>query len=281
MEKLPAVRTVLLQINQGKPHRFKTIEVWAGVLNWAAIAYSVLRPFCFHVYEWLATAKHREFTQPSHALRILATTMLAVLDGPASPYPTIYRRADIWAASDAAAYDADHHRLPCVGGWWSVGPPGKNMVKWFSVRIPRNQKWAFKEGSSQKRVAAIELMGTVILCKLIMQDGVAGRGNLATPLVTDNAGNSLGISKERFKKWPAADILMELALTCHFADAHFTVSHVKRDQNEWADQLSKEVTGDFSPALCRDWSWEDDSVWRLWPVLRDQGYASRESGPAQ
>ena len=276
MEKLPAVRNVLLQIALGKAHHFKTIEEWAGIINWAAIAYSVLRPFRFHVYEWLKSAKHRPYTQPGHALKILASTMITVLDGPARPYPTVYRRGKVWAATDAAAYEAGHQRLPCVGGWWSVGPPDKSAVKWFSVSIPRHQKWAFKEGSSQRRVAAVELMATVLLCKLMMQDGVVGRGNVATPLVTDNAGNSLGISKERFKKWPAADILMGLALTCHFADAHFTVSHIKRDQNEWADQLSKEVTGDFSPALRCDWSWDDDSVWQLWPTLRDQGYASRE-----
>ena len=69
---------------------------------------------------------------------------------------------------------------------------------------------------------------------------------------------------------------MEMALTSYFADAHFTVSHVKRDHNEWADQLSKEVTEGFSPNLRHHWSWDDDSMWWIWPTLRDHGYLSRE-----
>ena len=234
---------------------------------------------CFHIYQWLATARIHTVTQPSHPLKALSTSMLVILDSPPQPYPTIFRRADVWAASDAAAYPATVAKLPCVGGWWSTGAPSKHTVHWFSIQIPASQLWAFKDGSSQKRTAAIELMATLLLAKLMMQEGMTGRGTLATPLVTDNAGNSLGVSKERFKKWPAADILMELVLTSYFAEAHFTLSHVKRDSNEWADQLSKGDTGDFSPALRRHWSWDDDTMWHVWPGLRDHGYVARDLVP--
>ena len=111
------------------------------------------------------------------------------------------------------------------------------------------------------------MMGTLVLAKLMIQHGVAGSTTLATPLVTDNAGNSLGISKDRFKKWPAADLLMELALTSHFAKAHFTVSHVKRDHNEWADALSKRQFAGFSPQLRVDFDLEDSRNWWIWSVL--------------
>ena len=99
-EKLPTVRHILHRIQEGKPYHFKTVEEWAGVINWASIAYSALRPFGFHVYKWLAAAKRTKFTQPSHPLRILAAAMIMVLDNPPRPYPTLYRRANVWAASD-------------------------------------------------------------------------------------------------------------------------------------------------------------------------------------
>ena len=45
--------------------------------------------------------------------------------------------------------------------------------------------------------------------------------------------------------------------------------------SDW-DQLSKEVTEGFSPNLRHHWSWDDDSMWWIWPTLRDHGYFSRE-----
>ena len=112
-------------------------------------------------------------------------------------------------------------------------------------------------------------MGTLVLAKFLIKQGSLDHCTLATSLATDNAGNSLGISKERFKKWPIADILMEMVLTTYFAQAHFTVSHVKRDNNEWADQLSKRDFSGFDPRHRQDFNWENDKDWWLWPQLRD------------
>ena len=69
--------------------------------------------------------------------------------------------------------------------------------------------------------------------------------------------------------------MMELALTSYFSKASFTVSHVNRVHNKWADQLSKGDLQGFSPSLRHTWDWEDDSQWLLWPALRDDGYARR------
>ena len=55
--------------------------------------------------------------------------------------------------------------------------------------MPAEHPWAFKDGNPQKRIAAPELLGTLLLCKhLIAQQGTA-LGRVRLPVGSDNSGN--------------------------------------------------------------------------------------------
>lgn len=182
----------------------------------------------------------------------------------------INRHTNYKAASDAIAYEEGVQTLPCVGGWWADQQwPKKQECQWFSVQIPRTQAWAFKGGASQRRIAALELMGTTILYKLMAPDIKGKDMTITTTLSTDNMGNAHGINKDRCKKWPTADILAELTLTAHLAGTRLAARHVKRDQNEWADQLTHEDFSGYDMKKRRHFDMEADSSWHIWHLLRN------------
>ena len=92
-------------------------------------------------------------------------------------------------------------------------------------------------------VSAIELFGTLLLLKSI---GTILQGKTTTvriPLATDNRGNSFIVAKCFTTKWPASLILAELAACLVELNAEVHVEWRPREDNTWADALSK---GDFT-----------------------------------
>ena len=168
-----------------------------------------------HIYTWLALSRQYGRARPGHSAKLLAMHMLYCLSQHPQRHPFYRRQGEVVAASDATAYDEDTDTLPCIGGWWCPTRPAlKSDAKWFSIEIPRTEIWAFKARSSQKRVASIELMGAVVLFKIMAAERAHGDTSLTAGANTDNQGNSYAVSKHRAKKWPAADIMLELQLTC-------------------------------------------------------------------
>ena len=174
----------------------------------------------------------------------------------------------IRAATDAAGYGTCCSKPACIGGWWATGPVDKHKVYWYSITIPRTEKWAYKKGSSQNRIAAIELMATLVLFKLIEKEQHQGATTLTTRINTDNQGNAYAVAKGSTRKWPASDVLLELQLTCHFSDAIVVASHVKREYNQWADALSKRDHTGFNPALRRHFDITAEDNWITWQTLK-------------
>ena len=52
-----------------------------------------------------------------------------------------------------------------IGGWWSEeAEPDKWYVNWFAIQITRQRfPWAYDKHSPQRRISALELLGTVFL----------------------------------------------------------------------------------------------------------------------
>ena len=151
---------------------------------------------------------------------------------------------------------------------------GKLQAKWFSITIPRKEQWAYKDGSSQRRIAALELMGTIVITKLIRKEGNSPPTHLTTPLATDNKGNAYNIAKDKARQHQLNDLMMELALTCYMSQIQVGAYHVKRASNTWADALADGDYTGFDPQHRRYFDISDDENWWIWPALQQQAQSS-------
>ena len=64
--------------------------------------------------------------------------------------------------------------------------------------------------------------------------------------------------------------MMELALTSHQSDAFISISHVKREHNQWADDLSNDITDGFDPRKRHHFDLNDDTNWWIWHELKKE-----------
>ena len=95
--------------------------------------------------------------------------------------------------------------------------------------MPAEHPWAFKDGNTQKRIAVLELLGTLLLCKhLIAQQGIAP-GRVRLPVGSDNSSNIFSLLNLSPKKPHTAALLMELALTLHREGCNLAPSHIPRN----------------------------------------------------
>ena len=164
----------------------------------------------------------------------------------------------LMAASDASADPLE--RTAAVGGWFCFGEvPQQCQVHWFYKPLTAAEHpWAFKQGDPQKRIAAIELYGSLLLFMTIIsflgRRGADG-SQLPTalmvpiPILTDNQSNALTMLANKAKKWPSAAILMELSLQIHVHQTSLAPAFIHRELNDWSDQLSKGDLTRFNSGL--------------------------------
>ena len=228
-----------------------------------------------YVYAWLAVARQHKLARPPKAAVYLAKAMIYIITHEPPRHPAYYTKSNTMGATDAAGYEANLPKLGRIGGWW-VDAPGqcKSQAKWFSIAIPKHEAWAYKQGSSQRRIAALELMGTIVITKLIAMEGDRPPSHLTTPLATDNKGNAFNIAKDKARQHQLNDLMMELALTCYMSRIQVGAYHVKRASNTWADALADGDYAGFEPQLRRDFDLYDDENWWIWPALREQEHTS-------
>ena len=141
-------------------------------------------------------------------------------------------------ASDAGAgKQADH---AWVGGWCSDVPnPDKSRVKWFQHRItPEGEPWAFTTGDPQRAIAALELFGLLLLVRAGLLCAAGSASHTRILVASDNQGNVFSLLNDSTRRMPNAAILMEIVLTLHDHQVMLGPSHVKRDFNTWADELT-------------------------------------------
>ena len=141
-------------------------------------------------------------------------------------------------ASDAGAdKQADH---AWVGGWCSDVPnPDKSRVKWFQHRItPEGEPWAFTTGDPQRAIAALELFGLLLLVRAVLLCAAGSASHTRILVASDNQGNVFSLLNDSTRRMPNAAILMEIVLTLHDHQVMLGPSHVKRDFNTWADELT-------------------------------------------
>ena len=117
--------------------------------------------------------------------------------------------------------------------------PTKDKVLWFHYAITADaHPWAFKDGNPQKRIAALELLGTLLLCKHLVARQGQLPGRVRLPVGSDNSGNIFSLLNLSAKKPYSAALLMELVLFLHCEGCSIAPNHIPREYNTWADELT-------------------------------------------
>ncbi|CAE8624621.1 unnamed protein product [Polarella glacialis] len=259
----PLVMVALLRdITDGKRFSYDEIAEGLGRLQWATNAFPLVKPFLQPFWAWKTAVVTASF--PSRLLRMIAKVILLLINSvitSASPFcPT----SSTHGATDAGADDT----TATIGGWFSdLQNPRQVDVSWFFVQLTKdNAPWAFGKSSPQRRIAALEMFGALLLFRHLAQEDKIGGHSVYIPLLTDNQGNALSILNHRTKKWPCSPILMELVLQAHVFHTPIAIRHVKRDFNIWADALTNSDFWGFCPAKEIVLDISDDS-WLLLPKL--------------
>ena len=226
---------LLEQMINGETKTEEWIQKAAGFLNWTTTAYPTMAACMQPIYYWLGTARRtKRPTRPPRIVPMIARCMAWIALHGTKEDMTTRRTTTVWGASDAAA---GGDKPTCTGGWWTTADdPRKDDVEWFAVQLTEeDHTWAWESGDPQKKIAAVEMYGTLQLTKTITMTGTEARhANVAT----DNQGNSYSLGKRAAKKMPNA--LFVLELFTHLAVNSITMdsSHARRNFNTWADQLS-------------------------------------------
>ena len=136
-----------------------------------------------------------------------------------------------------------------MGGWCSnTVEPDKKEVYWFHEQIHVEEyPWAFKNGDPKRRIAALEMLGTLFLCNMILTHQSPLSSRVRLPVGSDNQGNVMAMLNLGSKKPYTAAILMELVFLLHTHGCSLAANHVPREFNQWADELTHPDFSGFDP----------------------------------
>jgi hypothetical protein len=241
-DKMNIIQGQLQKVISGNPHSKEDVQKLVGRLQWATAAYPLTKPWLQPFWSWMTALK--KMGKPGRLLQLTAKTMVHILSLQ-SYSPSPYSTSSPWHGATDAGADGER---ATVGGWLTDNSEAtKEMVWWFMEEIGQaKHPWAFDKGSPQKKISSLELYGSMVLVKLIL---AKNKGNPATiPIFTDNQGNALALLSNRSKKWPNAAFIMDLNMTLHMAGSHIRPNFVKREFNEWADQLTHGDSSGFDEA---------------------------------
>ena len=219
-----------------------------GRLQWATTCCPLTKPFLQSFWQWKSAVKTSG--KPSKLLRGFAH-LLHSLFAKDYNHPSPYApRSEWWGASDASANDQEAY----VGGWLTnVSDPLKAQVWWFHYQVTQDRhSWAFKDLKPKRRIAALEMFGTLLLTMYLCEKSASTRGPVILPLMSDNQGNVYGLLNDYTKKMPTAGLLMEIMFQLTAHSCSLMASHVKRDFNQWADDLTHPTYEGFDATLRLD-----------------------------
>ena len=257
------VLEILDHLIQDQVFSAKSIERALGRIQWATavcpLTKSLLQPF------WAWKSAVTSSGKPPKLVRLLAVLLKELFTKPYRQLSPYLAKSPWWGCSDASASDEGK---AFIGGWISNHPaPLKDQVHWFHFEITEAQfPWAFKKGDPKKRIAAIELFGTLLLTCCILKYQHLTAPSVRIPIGSDNQGNVFSLLNQASKTPATAAILMEIVLTLHAFGCSLAPCHLPRELNTWADELTHPGYRGFAPELFVDVS-DFFSQFRLLPRL--------------
>ena len=144
-----------------------------GWLQRATNCCPLTKPFLQAFWQWKSAVKSSG--KPNKLLRGFAHLLHCLFEKDYN-HPTPYApQSSWWGASDASASDSGE---AYVGGWISNQPnPEKHQVWWFHYQVKADQHpWAFKDRKPKRRIAALEMLGTLFLTMYLCKKSSSLRG---------------------------------------------------------------------------------------------------------
>ena len=266
-DKRKTLEALLQTIAAGNTFTVKEIERALGRLNWATAAWPLSRPFLQPFWAWKSATTTSG--KPGKLIRSFSKLLLQLLHNP-QIQPCPYDPAsNWWGASDASAHPDDG---AYIGGWIAnCENPSKEQTWWFHYKIPlEDHPWAHKDGDPTRRIATLEMFGTLILTHFLLALG--GKSLLRTrlSLISDNQGNVFALLNQKTKHMPTSAFLMQLIAMLYVAGVQLAPSHMKRDYNKWADELTHPNFTGFHPDRRLPVSEVFSHFKFLWALLDDQ-----------
>ena len=276
MDKKTTLGELLHKISSGASFTAKELERALGRLNWATAAWPLSRPFLQPFWAWKAatTSSGRQQTHP-----VFCSAPTPASTSSSSATLPIWPPSNWWGASDASAHPVDG---AYIGGWIADREnPSKEHTWWFHYKVPLEEHhWAHKDGDPTRRIAALEMFGTLILTNFLLILG--GKSLLRTDLVwfrTIKATCMPCWTRRRSTlHMPTSAFLMQLIVMIHSAGVQLAPSHMKRDYNRWADELTHPNFEGFQPDRQRTVSEAFSDFKFLWALLDDQSMGPQSSG---
>ena len=181
----------------GKVFSTKAIEKALGRIQWATATCPLAKPFFQPFWQWKSACKNAG--QLGKLVRCLAV-LLSELFSRQFPQMSPFSPWSSWTGATNAS--AERFGSTWIGGWLSdLITPTKDEVYWFQHQVTEaSDPWAFKKGDPQKRIAALELYGTLFLVLLLMDKQPTASCRLHIPLISDNQGNVYSILNHATRK---------------------------------------------------------------------------------
>ena len=186
------------------------------------------------LHAWAAALKGAG--KPGRLHRCVAEFAIAMLNSDPSPI-RFHAPLPGEAATDASATSAE----AVVGGWACLWPPvKKTKALWFCITLDLGRFWWVwsRAGDPRRVIGALELLAHVFWLRMLEVQARGRHIRSRLGISTDNEGNAYATMKENSRKLPAAAPHMELAAVESSLGLVSEVSHVRREHNTWAGQLT-------------------------------------------
>ena len=220
-----------------------------GRLSFSAGALPWHKPFLGPLFAWSAAIMYQsgQMTLPWAIAVILKWLEMRLVEGGRMEEVRVEPAATvdppiIWTDAKATEDRA------WIGGY--LGTSDESMeCPWFSCEVTEGMApWLkCRKGSPKRVIAGLELLATIIAVKL-WAPAYRGRMVAKIPARTDNLSNEFAVKKFMTSKYPGTVLLMELAEELRAQDMGLGLKWVRRDGNQWADDLTNEVFDKFDAA---------------------------------
>ena len=119
------------------------------------------------------------------------------------------------------------------------------LKKLFNQRFPLASPFAptlpwtgASDAGAGKQADHAWLFGLLLLVRAVLLCAAGSASHTRILVASDNQGNVFSLLNDSTRRMPNAAILMEIVLTLHDHQVMLGPSHVKRDFNTWADELT-------------------------------------------